>query len=802
MKPSAPEEPRLATVLKDTPPARSADPAVAMLLAQISQELHPFIALVLEPLEEMLQHARLLPKKDRENLILAHRSGQRLLDLAERLPAYAGTFSPTSAESPVAANKRLHEESETLKTLNRLGRSLGSTLDLKELIQRTTDAATTLTGAQFGAFFYNVTDAAGEAYMLYTLSGAPPEAFKDFPMPRPTGTFAPTFRGQGTVRLDDVTKDERYGKNPPYHGMPKGHLPVRSYLAVPVISRSGEVIGGLFFGHGQPGIFTERAERIAEGIAAQAAIGIDNARLYERIADSEEQFRTLANSIPQMAWMADASGAIVWFNQRWYDHTGSSFDDMKGWGWQKMLHPDYLASAMKRYREVLESGQPWEDTFPLRKGDGTYRWFLSRAFPIRDSQGKIARWFGTHTDINQQREAEDFLRQTKEQAEAANHAKSEFLANMSHEIRTPMNAVVGLANLLSASEPLTDKQRQFIVTLRSSSDHLLEIINDLLDFARIEQGAVELEELDFDLHALMEKIARIMQVKAHEKGLTLEVSYEEELPRRFVGDSLRIQQIVTNLVSNAIKFTEQGGVIISVSGTRREKMTEMLLSINDTGIGIPPDKLQFIFEKFTQADASTTRKYGGSGLGLSICKSLAQLMKGSLAVESVPGHGSTFLVRLPLRNAVMPEAELLPAISESPPVSLRDHCILLVEDYEPNIMVATAMIEHVGHRYDVARNGFEALKKFQDGHYSLILMDIQMQGMDGLDTTRQIRAIEKTDGLVHTPIVAMTAHATDADRDRCLQAGMDDYIPKPFNPGEFERKLRYHIEVAETLTSG
>lgn len=320
-----------------------------------------------------------------------------------------------------AAEDALHQKTHTLEVLSETGAALAAELDLDRIVQKVTDTGTELTGAEFGAFFYNLTDEQGESYTLYSLSGAPREAFSRFPMPRNTAIFGPTFRGESTVRSDDITKDPRYGKSAPYHGMPEGHLPVRSYLAHPVVSRSGEVLGGLFFGHPDTEVFDEHAEQVVAGIAAQAAIAIDNARLYqaaqreiearkaveESLRKSEARFRAMADNVPNLAWMAQPDGYIFWFNQRWFNYTGATLEEMQGWGWTKAHHPEHVDRVVERIQRSWDTGEPWEDLFPLRGADGEYRWFLSRARPIHDADGRIMMWFGTNTDITEQRQAEE-----------------------------------------------------------------------------------------------------------------------------------------------------------------------------------------------------------------------------------------------------------------------------------------------------------------------------------------------------------------------------------------------------------
>jgi PAS domain S-box-containing protein len=314
-----------------------------------------------------------------------------------------------------AAEKALREQTEAVETVNRVGQMLAGELDLHKLVQAVTDAATELTGAHFGSFFYNVLDGQGASYMLHTLSGVPREAFAHFPMPRATDLFGPTFRGEGTIRIDDVRLDPRYGKNSPYYRMPEGHLPVASYLAVPVISRTGEVLGGLFFGHGDANVFTERAANIVEGLAAQAAIAVDNARLFESARQeranaeaNERYYRFLAEAIPQIIWTARPDGFVDYYNRRWYEYTGMTTAQTEGWGWDVVLHPEDVARCAERWRHSVETGEVYEIECRFRRaGDGQFRWHLGRALPLRGDDGQIAKWFGACTDIDDRKHAEE-----------------------------------------------------------------------------------------------------------------------------------------------------------------------------------------------------------------------------------------------------------------------------------------------------------------------------------------------------------------------------------------------------------
>ncbi|HLL73915.1 MAG TPA: PAS domain S-box protein [Pyrinomonadaceae bacterium] len=340
-----------------------------------------------------------------------------------RVKEWIGTLTDVTEEKRAAA--RLREQAEVIETVNRTGQMIAGELDVQKVIQSVTDAATELSGARFGAFFYNVLDEHGASYMLYTLSGVPRSAFAHFPMPRATDLFGPTFRGEGTILIPDVVKDARYGKNSPYYGMPEGHLPVVSYLAVPVISRSGEVLGGLFFGHPEAAVFTERAARIIEGLAAQAAVALDNARLFEAAARerrkaeaSEEHYRFLAESIPQIVWTSDADGRPDYYNQRWYEYTGIAPGEVTDFGNSGAVHTEDLAAARGRWAEASAAGATFESELRIRRGsDGSYRWHLARAVPLRDHGGRIVKWFGTSTDIDDRKQAEEsqrFLAQASE----------------------------------------------------------------------------------------------------------------------------------------------------------------------------------------------------------------------------------------------------------------------------------------------------------------------------------------------------------------------------------------------------
>lgn len=379
----------------------------------------------------------------------------------------------------------------------------------------------------------------------------------------------------------------------------------------------------------------------------------------------------------------------------------------------------------------------------------------------------------------------------KEKAEAANQAKSNFLATMSHEIRTPLNVVVGLTTVLSRSN-LNEEQRKIVTTLSSNADLLMKLINDLLDISRIEAGHVELESTRFAFSDVLDDIKTMFDEHARQKNIGL--NFENATEKQFYfGDRIRVQQVLMNLVSNAIKFTEKGSVTVKTEYIERKDNKPCIkLTVQDTGIGISAEKLPAIFNKFTQADETITRRYGGSGLGLSIAHSLTKLMEGGITAESEIGKGSMFTAVLCLKKC-SGERVLTETKSEDNRFITQagSNTVLLVEDYAPNVMVATMMLEDLGFEVMAVNNGAEALQTVisRKETFAVILMDVQMHGMDGLETTRRIREYEAGSGIRNT-IIGVTAHALAGDRERCISAGMDDYISKPIHPDILATKLR------------
>jgi signal transduction histidine kinase/ActR/RegA family two-component response regulator len=433
--------------------------------------------------------------------------------------------------------------------------------------------------------------------------------------------------------------------------------------------------------------------------------------------------------------------------------------------------------ARMAWRELrLSQHRSGNATFDLEIGDLQIVHVVERSTP----DGGIV---GVMRDINR---AERDLIRAKAAAEASSHAKSQFLAAMSHEIRTPLNGVLGMNSLLLRTQ-LSDEQRTYARTIRSSGKALLTLINDILDLSRVDAGRVDLVIADFDPQRLVQDVATSLATRARETGLDFEVAFERGLPPALEGDEGRLRQVLFNLIGNAVKFTERGSVRIDV-GCRDldEGFVELVASVTDTGIGIAADALPTLFERFQQADSGITRKYGGSGLGLAISRGLIELMGGRIDVRTQPGVGSTFTVAVPLRlgHALPPVADTQIGLAGDLGAGLH---VLVAEDNNVNQLVVGAMLSQMGHTFDIARNGHEAVAQVASVHYDVVLMDVQMPDLDGMSATRRIRALNTS--ACHVPIIAVTANAMVEDRQACIEAGMDGHVFKPVDAKDLQRAI-------------
>jgi signal transduction histidine kinase/ActR/RegA family two-component response regulator len=580
----------------------------------------------------------------------------------------------------ISTKETLEEERRILELLNETGKIVASKLDLQSVVQAVTDAGTQLSGAQFGAFFYTVSNAEGDVFTLYTLSGAPREAFEKFGHPRSTPVFAPTFRGEPVIRVGDIRKDPRYGHWAPHYGMPPGHLPVRSYLAVSVIARTGEVIGGLFFGHSDCDVFTERSERLILGIAAQAAIAIDNARLYEQ-----------------------------------------------------------AKHAAQERSQVLAAER------------------AARAESERISLIKVV-----------------------------------FLATLSHELRTPLNAVLGWAHILLSKSSEESESRRGLEAIARNARAQAKLVDDLLDMNGIVSGKVRLDVQPMELSSVVEAALDSMRPSAEAKGIVVRKTID---PNATVfGDRNRLQQVVWNLLTNAVKFTPKGGKI-DVIVERVNSHVE--ITVHDSGVGISEDFLPHLFERFRQADSSTTRKFGGLGLGLSIVKQLIELHGGSVKAESAgEGRGSTFIVSLPLR-AVRPSSPSprehpsteVHSSARLPAISLQGLKVLVIDDEADARELVQSVLADAGAETFVAASAQEGFRVLQVVRPDVIISDIGMPERDGYQFIKDVRGLHASQG-GRTPAVALTAFARSEDRTRAMLAGYQVHISKPIEPEELVATIK------------
>jgi PAS domain S-box-containing protein len=528
-----------------------------------------------------------------------------------------------------------------------------------------------------------------------------------------------------------------------------------------------------------------RAFLVLGVVTVQAVLGLSAYRrviaqraLLGELEESERRFRALAMRAPVGIYRCDLRARCTFANQEWCRLAGVSAEEAMGPGWGQAVHPEDRERCQKLWLQSSTLGTEWEAEFRFLHADGTIRWVYSRAAIVIGEYGAHER-VGMTIDITARKQAEESLTRAKDGAEAATRAKSDFLAKMSHEIRTPMNGVLGMLEL-ALETPLQPDQKDYVDTARASAANLLGIINDILDVSRIEARKLEIDAIPFSLRQLVETMLKPLSQLARGKGLTFEVDVGLHVADGLVGDALRLQQVIVNLVGNAIKFTRSGGIRFTVMQAETdEQQVKLRFSVRDTGIGIPSDRLPSIFEAFTQVERIGAMS--GTGLGLTISAQLVELMGGQIHVKSTVGTGSTFHVDLAFPRANL-DAESLASSTvkstgryQSPPSRLR---VLIAEDNAVNARVVRHFLEKVGSHVTVAETGRAALEQALSGDFHLIFLDVQMPELTGIQVCQGIRAQEKVTG-GHRPIVMLTAQAMKGDREECLAAGADDYVTKP-----------------------
>jgi PAS domain S-box-containing protein len=498
-------------------------------------------------------------------------------------------------------------------------------------------------------------------------------------------------------------------------------------------------------------------------------------RQKQKIEDKETSYRQLVENATDIIFRCNAAGIITYINPATYKITEYTAEEIIGHKIYNIVAPEFREEIRQALQNQVQN--------KVANISLDYIVYHKKGHPIWLSQNNIAIFENDQVvgftsiarDITYKKEIEKELLLSRKKALELVVAREQFLANTSHEIRTPMNAIIGLSDLLKDT-PLTEKQKEYVYSIHTSAENLLVIINDILDLSKIEAGKLTLETIHFDLQDKLSILIRSMQIKALEKNLYLDLRVDTHLCTHVKGDPYRLNQILMNLLSNALKFTEKGSVILRVELAEEQSNRQVIrFRVEDTGIGIAPDKLQYIFDDFTQADASTTRKYGGTGLGLSISRKLAELMKGSLSVTSQVGAGSAFILELPLEKGV-PMLQNKKSLYETSPNLLQHKTVLLVEDNEFNQLLASTILEQWNTKVTIARHGQEAVEKVKMQEFDVILMDIQMPVMGGVEATRIIR----NELSIHTPIIALTANAIVENVKEYIDNGMNACVTKPF----------------------
>ena len=497
-----------------------------------------------------------------------------------------------------------------------------------------------------------------------------------------------------------------------------------------------------------------------------------------------ERYLAILNQIGDGCSVVDLQGNYLFANDAFCRMFNYQKSALIGSNFKRATGEERVALLRKLYAEVYRTGNTGQLEYQVFAEGRGIRFVDQTVSLERDASGEPVGFVGISRDCTARKLAEQDADRARHTAEEASRAKSEFLANMSHEIRTPMNGIIGMATL-ALDGPLAPDQADCIETVKSSAESLLVILNDILDFAKIESRKLALERIPFSLRDVTAAAVQPFGFRAREKQIALQVEVAPAVPVSLLGDPTRLRQIVVNLVANALKFTERGSIVVSAGAERNGPASITLhLRVTDTGIGIPADKCTQIFEPFTQADGSTTRQFGGTGLGLTISATLVELMGGRVWVESAVGEGSTFHVVLPFDVAERGDAPdaSTPTHADPPPPAARPAVrILVVEDNIVNQKIAAGLLRRRGHDVTIAHDGGEALARIEQGAFDVVLMDLQMPGMSGIDATAAVRARERGSGQ-HVRIVAMTAHAMTGDRERCLNAGMDGYVCKPIDP--------------------
>ncbi|MDI1366410.1 MAG: ATP-binding protein [bacterium] len=529
----------------------------------------------------------------------------------------------------------------------------------------------------------------------------------------------------------------------------------------------------------------EKLKRELSGTLAAKQMAIEEAErrraeaedALERLRESDRLYRLLSDNLTDNINLWSRKGERLYMSPSIERLTGFTVEEWRTLPPEAMTSPEDYEHVQALVRTLVPGGESQIYEYESARKDGTPIWFESTYKRVAGTEREL---LVTTRDVTQRKKLELDLTHALELAQAAAAAKSDFLANMSHELRTPLNAIIGFAGVLRGSTALSARDARHVGLIQDASNTLLNVVNDVLDFSRLEAGGVELDPRPFDPRAMIESCAALIEEQALARGLTLEVVAPADL-RAMEADAPRLTQVLLNFLSNAVKFTNAGGIQVVVEQRLEDEAGLLRVEVRDTGIGIARDQLEGVFERFSQADAAVSRRYGGTGLGLAISRRIIEQMDGTIGLDSEEGVGSRFWfeIRAPLRD-LAPDAPAEDRAVFEPDQTLR---LLLVEDNAVNRELIRIMLEPFDIKIATAHDGVAGVEAVRQGHYDLVLMDIQMPGMDGLTATRRIRAMKDTDG-ARVPIVAMTANVLPEQIANCLAAGMDDHLGKPINPGK------------------
>jgi PAS domain S-box-containing protein len=731
----------------------------------------------------------------------------------------------------------LRRRTRSLEIINRVGNTLAAELDLKKIVQIVTDASREISGAQFGAFFYNVKGETGESFLLYALSGAPDEAFEKFPMPRNTELFGPTFRGEGVIRIGDVLTDPRYGKNSPHHGMPKGHLPVRSYLSVPVTSRSGEVIGGLFFGHPEPDVFTAETESIVTAIAAQASVAFDNANLYQTVQRRVEEFQKLIDRAPiGIAVATDPESKHIWGNPEFMRMVGTGAEQnlSKTGAEQDQLSfkifrngSELAAEELPMQRAAREGIDVLDEELEIEREDGTVIHELCRATPLRDERGNVRGCIGIFLNISDRKQADAALQRAKDDLAKANEGlekriqlrtaelqmanaalfaereeekrleqqlrqaqKMESMGTLAsgiaHDFNNILNIIKGYASLLPQSGEDQQMAAEALQVIDETVERGAATVRQLLALAR--ESKLQFESID--LNEILEDLKTLLSGTLP-KNIDIEIDRKSNLPQA-MADPNQLHQVFLNVCLNARDAMPQGGKLRLVSdivagvelrktyAEAKEKFYACV-SVEDTGSGIDETVKHRIFEPFF-----TTKPQGqGSGLGLAVAYGIIANHRGFIEVTSQSDRGATFRIYLPLtETSPLKHESKISSRPEAPrAISTEGQLVLFVDDEKNQVKLMIAYLESAGYRVLTALDGVEAVETFRryKDQIAVVVLDLGLPKLNGWDVLKQMKIADPT----IKPILA--SGYVSAEVESALDSGdLSAVIFKPYKLEEIK----------------